>query len=194
MAIRIHGYRKRTCAIPANNGSSYPREIVIRCRRSCASHNRAYDPFTDSASTSRRNPGGLVHDLICKDKAMIVRMIGQTIASYILFGLCLFAPAGTLKWSAAWVFLAEMLLLTLTSGLWLSRHDPALLKERLRAPVQGCQTTADKIFVAILLVLFPGWLILMGFDAGRFHWSHMPMFTETIGIIALIFAVGLGFC
>ncbi|MGZ8399742.1 MAG: hypothetical protein ACXWVI_00345 [Methyloceanibacter sp.] len=56
--------------------------------------------------------------------------------------------------------------------LWLGRHDPALLAERLKPMIQREQKPWDKLFTMILLPLWVGWLVLMGLDAGRFHWSQ----------------------
>ena len=39
---------------------------------------------------------------------MIGRLIWQTLAWLACMGVLLFVPAGTLRWPAAWIFLAEM--------------------------------------------------------------------------------------
>lgn len=123
---------------------------------------------------------------------MIVRMIIQIVASHIVFGALLFLPAGTMKWLGAWVFLGEMLVLTVAAGLWLARRDPALLIERLRSPVQRSQIPADKVFMGALVVLFPSWFIFMALDAVRFHWSHMPLWSTAFGALSLGLAVWIG--
>ncbi|MGD0401257.1 MAG: hypothetical protein ABSC04_20390 [Syntrophobacteraceae bacterium] len=54
--------------------------------------------------------------------------------------------------------------------LWLLRHNPGLLRERIGYIPN--QKTWDKIFIVALNVVFLVWLILMPLDAVRFHWSR----------------------
>lgn len=99
-------------------------------------------------------------------------------AQFLLFAVLLFGPAGTVAWPAGWAFLllffAPVLLITRA----LARDNPALLDERMKPLIQKGQPLWDKIAVASLAVLFGLWLILMGLDAGRFHWSAMPAWLQ----------------
>jgi protein-S-isoprenylcysteine O-methyltransferase Ste14 len=63
----------------------------------------------------------------------------------------------------------------------LARDDPALLDERMRPLIQKGQPLWDKIIMASFVLLSAGWLILMGFDAGRYHWSAMPAGLQWLG-------------
>jgi protein-S-isoprenylcysteine O-methyltransferase Ste14 len=36
--------------------------------------------------------------------------------------------------------------------------------------------------MSILLALWCGWLVLMGLDAGRFHWSRVPLGGQILGV------------
>jgi protein-S-isoprenylcysteine O-methyltransferase Ste14 len=100
----------------------------------------------------------------------------------------LFVCAGTLDWPGAWVFMAEFVIGSLAMTLWLARHDPGLLKERLGSPFQRDQVRSDKLFMAFVMIVWHGWLALMAFDAGRWRWSHMP---ETLSIAgAVLIAIG----
>jgi protein-S-isoprenylcysteine O-methyltransferase Ste14 len=89
------------------------------------------------------------------------------------------------RWPAGWVFLAEMVGLGLAVGLWLARHDPALLAERMSAGFQATQKSWDKVFMATLLVLWNGWLVLMALDAVRFRWSQVPLWVQIIGAVLI---------
>lgn len=89
-------------------------------------------------------------------------------------GLLLFVPAGTLQWGAAWIFLIENNLLGLMIGLWLAKHDPALLKERLSFIIQADQPWWDKILMITLFNLMMIWLPFIALDAVRFHCSYVP--------------------
>jgi protein-S-isoprenylcysteine O-methyltransferase Ste14 len=88
-------------------------------------------------------------------------------------GLLLFLSAGTWRWPQAWAFLFELGALSLAVGLWLLRHDPALLQERLSSPVQAGQKRWDQAGMLGLWVFWCAWTVLIALDARRFHWSSM---------------------
>jgi len=116
---------------------------------------------------------------------MVSKLITQTAVWIAAMAAVLFVAAGTVRWPAAWVFLAEMAGLGLAIGLWLARRDPALLAERLTAGFQAAQKTWDKVFMATVFVLWTSWLVLMALDAGRFGWSRMPVWAQGIGAILI---------
>ncbi len=61
---------------------------------------------------------------------MIAKLLLQNLVWVVVLSALLFVPAGTLHWSAAWLFLATTGILGVAGGFWLARHDPALLAER----------------------------------------------------------------
>jgi protein-S-isoprenylcysteine O-methyltransferase Ste14 len=97
----------------------------------------------------------------------------------------LFAAAGRFDWLAGWAFVALFFVLSEVAVVRLARHDPALLAERLRPPVQRGQPLWDKIFMLTLAVLWVGWLVLMGLNA-RFHWSAVPVWSQVAGAVGVV--------
>jgi hypothetical protein len=91
---------------------------------------------------------------------MKVRTLLITVVHFVAIAALLFAPAGTLAWPAAWVFIAIMYGLTALIEVMLLRHDPDLLAERLRSPIQRDQPGWDKVFISAFVVLFAAWLPL----------------------------------
>jgi protein-S-isoprenylcysteine O-methyltransferase Ste14 len=65
--------------------------------------------------------------------------------------------------------------------LFLARHDPALLAERMKMRVEKDQPLWDKVFLLAMMVGWCGWLPLMGLDAVRFRWSAMPLWLQCAG-------------
>jgi protein-S-isoprenylcysteine O-methyltransferase Ste14 len=120
---------------------------------------------------------------------MISALIIQTFAWVGAMGLALFLAAGTLNWAGAWIWLSEMIVIFLVGGLWLARHDPALLKERLAPPIQKDQPSADKILLNLFILIIFGALALMGLDAVRFRWAPVPIWVQVIGNLILILSV-----
>src|SRR3954470_21232921 len=116
---------------------------------------------------------------------MVSKLITQTAVWIAAMAGVLFVAAGTVRWPAAWVFLAEMAGLGLAIGLWLARRDPALLAERLTAGFQAAQKSWDKVFMATVFVLWTSWLVLMALDAVRFGWSRMPIWAQAIGAVLI---------
>ncbi|ACC74181.1 isoprenylcysteine carboxylmethyltransferase family protein [Paraburkholderia phymatum] len=117
---------------------------------------------------------------------MIARLIVQTVLWLAGMGAVLFGAAGTLAWPGAWCYLFEMGALGLWVGVWLAGYDPGLLAERLGSFVQRGQSTWDKFFMACVAVAWCAWLILMGLDARRFHWSSMHPSLQGVGVLAIL--------
>jgi protein-S-isoprenylcysteine O-methyltransferase Ste14 len=104
-------------------------------------------------------------------------------------GALLFVSAGTLDWPGAWTFLAELVIGGSVIMLWLKRHDPELFRERMAGLFQRDQAFSDKVFMATLVVIWHGWLVLMALDAKRWGISHVPEWLNMVG--AVLIAVGL---
>lgn len=117
---------------------------------------------------------------------LAVRMVIVTTADFVVLSAVLFAGAGTLDWPAAWVYLAVMFFPGTVVAAILLRHDPGLVAERMRWPVQAGQSRADRLWVATFGVLFLVWLPLMGLDAVRFAWSHVPVWVQVAGGILAV--------
>jgi protein-S-isoprenylcysteine O-methyltransferase Ste14 len=131
------------------------------------------------------------------DTAAVTRQLFSRTIFYLLFiAALLFGAAGTLAWPAAWAYVALTGVVSIAGGLWLARHDPGLLAERLKPMFQREQKPWDKLFMSIVLLLWCGWLVLMGLDAGRFHWSHMPLALRLSSLVLIAlgsYLVGLTF-
>jgi protein-S-isoprenylcysteine O-methyltransferase Ste14 len=106
-----------------------------------------------------------------------------------IIGVLLFWPAGTIDWPGAWVFIAEMGIAGTVIGAWLLRHDPALLRERMRLPFQKEQVAGDKLFMSAVQIGWCGWVVVMALDAERWHLSRVPAWLGAIG--AFLIALGL---
>lgn len=111
----------------------------------------------------------------------------------LIFAALLFGAAGTFAWPAAWIFLILLFGSAAPITYKLARDDPALLEERMRPPIQSGQPLWDKIIMASFIVLFIGWLILIGLDAARFRWSIMPAWLQWIGAVGLAVAMWISY-
>ena len=116
---------------------------------------------------------------------MLRRLITQTLAFVAVMAALLFVPAGTVDWPGAWVFMAEMAGASVAIGVWLGCHDPALLKERMAGLFRPGQARADKALMAVFLALTIAWLPVMALDAVRYRASHVPVWLQVVGAIAV---------
>src|SRR6476620_4251979 len=100
-------------------------------------------------------------------------LAGQIVFLFVVFALALFLPAGTIAWPAAWIFLVLFFSFVVALTVWLFRHNPGLLTERMRGNIQSGQKAWDKLFQVLVNIAFFVWLIIMPLDAIRFHWSQV---------------------
>ena len=119
---------------------------------------------------------------------LVLNLIVQTIVWFGLMGAIIFGAAGTFDYAGGWLYLGEMLAVSVVLGLTFARVDPGLLRERLKPPVQKDQPLADKLIVIPLLVLLFGGMGFMAADAARWRFSTMPPFVQWAGA-ALLLAV-----
>lgn len=103
----------------------------------------------------------------------------------------LFGAAGTIYWPAAWVYLVLFFAAVAWVTARLARHDPALLAERMKSPIQKGQPLWDRIFLLAMMAVWCGWLILMGLDAVRFRWSAMPLGVQCAGGALMLVSFGM---
>ncbi len=115
-------------------------------------------------------------------RTLMRKFIRRTAVSLLFVGAILFGAAGTLNWPEAWIYLALAAAMSFGGGFWLARRDPALLSERLGSLIQREQKGWDKVLMVVMVALWTGWLILMGLDAGRYHWSEIPLALQGAGL------------
>jgi protein-S-isoprenylcysteine O-methyltransferase Ste14 len=112
-------------------------------------------------------------------------LVGQIAAMFLVFALALFLPAGTIAWIPGWIFLIMFFGFVAAITLWLFRHDPGLLRERMTG-FKSVKHTWDKVFLYLMQLLFFAWMIIMPLDAVRFQLSHMPERQQIVGAFVLL--------
>ena len=104
-----------------------------------------------------------------------------------VLALALFAPAWTLAYREAWIYLAVFGTAVVLISAYLMKNDPVLLERRIEAgpkaekrPQQrAIQIVASLAFLSIFLIASLG---------HRFGWWHVPLWLETAGDVMV--AVG----
>lgn len=111
------------------------------------------------------------------------RMIARSGLRIILVGGLLFGFAGKPSWPEAWVYLLFSGAFLLISSMVLIRVNPELINIRGRRP----QNTPrfDKVILGLWMSSRLVMFILAGLDAGRMHWSDVPLVLEGVGFLLL---------
>jgi protein-S-isoprenylcysteine O-methyltransferase Ste14 len=107
-------------------------------------------------------------------------MLGQLVglAGYVaLFGTFLFLPARTLRWPAAWILLAVLLIVRGVSTVQLWRTQRGLMEHRSGVPLpQKGQPTADRILLPLSMASFAGLVAFSSLDVWHLHLLPSPPF------------------
>lgn len=119
---------------------------------------------------------------------LVAQLALKTAVWLACMAVLLFVSAGTWRWPAGWVYLAELGIIGMAIGMWLARHDPGLLAERMSGIFASTQRAWDKALMAVFVVLWTGSLVLSALDAVRFQWSQVPVWLQAVG--AILVALG----
>jgi protein-S-isoprenylcysteine O-methyltransferase Ste14 len=121
---------------------------------------------------------------------MLRQMFVITSLWFLLFAISLFAGAGTLHWPRGWAFFLEIALFTYGISAWLAVYDSELLKSRLFFRLRGV-SAPDRALLPAAVPTYLAWLVLMGFDARRFAWSHVPAALGWLGAALIALCMGI---
>ncbi len=101
---------------------------------------------------------------------LFFQALGKFFAGLIVVSALLFVPAGTLKWSAAWLFLGILFIPMFAAGIVMMIRNPSLLKKRLSAKEEQKEQKT--------VILLSGLMFLSAFVAAglnyRFGWVPLP--------------------
>ncbi len=120
---------------------------------------------------------------------LVLNLLVQTIVWFGFMGAIIFSAAGTIDYAGGWLYLGEMVAISVVLGLHGARVDPGLLKERLKPPMQKDQPLADKLVLIPFLILMFGGMGVMAADAARWRWSMMPPSVQWAGCGLLLAAI-----
>jgi len=97
----------------------------------------------------------------------------------------LFAPAGTLDFWQAWLFLAVFVACMVPLGIYFVRTDPALVERRMRAGPAAEQEPVQKVAIGMVCAALLAMLIVPGFDR-RWHWSGVPAWLTVVADATIV--------
>lgn len=103
--------------------------------------------------------------------------------------LLIFLPAGTLAWRPGWLLVAVLVLAFGVSALVLARVNPIIFRARSR--FQEGTKAWDKALLAVLFPALAAILPIAALDAGRFHWTAVPLWSVLAGYAALLAGIAV---
>ena len=101
----------------------------------------------------------------------------------VIQAIVLFVSAGTLHWSAAWVYIFLSACFQIFGSVILSRVNPEIINVRGRKPSEV--PPFDKIILPVWMLSQLIGLVLAGLDAGRMHWSEVPLLLRAFGFLGV---------
>ena len=113
--------------------------------------------------------------------------LSKFFCGFLLVGLLMFMPAGTLQFEKGWLLMSLLFGPMLIAGFVMLFRTPAFLEKRLDAKEKQA---AQKGVLALSGLMFIGGFVVAGLDF-RFGWSHMPMPVTIIAVVLFLVAYGL---
>jgi protein-S-isoprenylcysteine O-methyltransferase Ste14 len=104
----------------------------------------------------------------------IPKVIAGVVFNVAFYALLLFAPAGTLHWWRAWVFLAVTVAVIALAIFSILPDNSGLFSERARGVIQKGQPLWDRVLVILLVVSYVGQILFIPLDVFRFHLAPKP--------------------
>jgi len=110
----------------------------------------------------------------------------------VVMAALLFVPAGTIRYSQAWVYLAIFIGASALTTLYLMRKDRALLARRMRGGPMAEQRAVQRVIMLFTSAGFIALLVVPALDH-RFGWSEVPLAGVVAGDALVLIGFGLIF-
>jgi len=104
----------------------------------------------------------------------IPKVVAGVVFNVAFYALLLFAPAGTLHWWRAWVFLAVTVAVMVVATFSILPGNADLFSQRAKGIIQKGQPLWDRALVILLVISYVGQIISIPVDVFRFHLVPKP--------------------
>lgn len=112
--------------------------------------------------------------------------VKRFVVSLGMLGL-LFLSYGSIYWPAGWGLVGVSTAGTIIFGRYIGRRDPELVRRRQR--MQRGTKGWDKVWLGFFFPLWMAILVAAGLDSGRFHWTEVPLWGRTLGLIGYVISM-----
>ena len=118
------------------------------------------------------------------DKKLFIQAITKFIFGFLIIGLLLFIPAGTLNYWNAWLFICILFVPMFIVGIILMIKSPELLRKRLNSKEKESK---QEILLLLSGVMFISGFVVSGLNY-RFEWIILPKWIIFIATIIFLLA------
>jgi protein-S-isoprenylcysteine O-methyltransferase Ste14 len=108
------------------------------------------------------------------------RTIKAGVRGFIVLGILVFLPAGTLSYWQGWAFFATFAVCSTALTLYMALYDEKLLERRLRSGPRAETRASQKIIIVLVMLGSIAFLVFPVLDH-RFGWSPVPPYVSIIG-------------
>ncbi|HUV15212.1 MAG TPA: isoprenylcysteine carboxylmethyltransferase family protein [Pelolinea sp.] len=122
---------------------------------------------------------------------LYINTIIRNVIVYVFSSSIMFLAAGRLNWLDAIIFWIIYYLIGQIVGLYLIRMNSELMKERQDAIFKENVKSWDRWILTVNMILTTALFALIGIDAGRFGWSHVPLALRAAGGVMMLLSFGL---
>jgi len=116
------------------------------------------------------------------------RTIRAGVRGFIVLGIIIFLPAGTLRYWQGWALFVTFTVASTALTVYMALYDKELLERRLRAGPRAETRTSQKIIIALVMLGSLAFLVFPVLDH-RFGWSPVPPSVSIVGNML----IGLGY-
>ncbi len=121
------------------------------------------------------------------DARLFATALAKFVAGFVLVGLLLFLPAGTLYWWQGWLFMAILFAPMFVAGLVMMAKAPDLLRKRLDAKEDESE---QKAVLALSAIMFIAAFVVAGLGF-RLGWPTLPAWASWAGAVVFLGAYAL---
>jgi protein-S-isoprenylcysteine O-methyltransferase Ste14 len=117
--------------------------------------------------------------------ALNIKALAGFLQLFIILALLIFAPAWTLDYWQAWIFLGVFFGSALAITIYLMRNDPKLLERRVNARLGAEKEKSQRIIQGFAMAAFISIFLVSVLDH-RFGWSTVPAYVSVLGDILVV--------
>lgn len=121
------------------------------------------------------------------DGKLFVSALAKFAAGFVIVGLLLFLPAGSIAWWQGWLFMAILFIPMLIAGLVMMVKAPELLRKRLEAD-EG--ESEQKTVLTLSAIMFVAAFVVAGLGY-RFGWPAFPSWVSWAGAAVFLASYAL---
>ena len=116
---------------------------------------------------------------------LYARTIRAGVRGFIVFGVLIFLPAGTLRYWQGWTLFVTFTAASTALTVYMAVYDKELLERRLRAGPGAETRTSQKIIIVLVMLGSLAFFVFPVLDH-RFGWSPVPPSVSIVGNVLIV--------